>query len=258
MGGIVTYGSILDDLYGPEVYSQQDIERQKRDIYPQLENAPPISNTNIQHTLRPTASTSVLRPSSSAGNISNTNPTPKPNTLLKGDRDLLTQSRQKLEENKHNIVIPLIQDQLRSTWVEKALGEGLAEDMDEISDEDGTIVIPSGSEAFTMSISIRSTKALAANIRLIKPPYFLVGQKHLSVSKIKSRSASGQEEDDGSLVLAPGKIYFYNLRMVPVDHGLVKDTLVFHFGDFVICRWVGLRFLHFVLADLVYNSLDFD
>jgi hypothetical protein len=169
--------------------------------------------------------------------------------LTPAERSLLNDSRAVLEANKCNITIHQVQELIRSQFVQTKMQNGLFDEEDEIdrtNDPDGTLVIPLNARHLSkmeVVFSLRNSNA-GQTRTLVRPPYFLVGSPGLEIEMKVSKSSLGmggsgsvsQGLGNGPIEVQPSKVLFFCLKIQPQMHGLLKDVIVFNFGDFVICR----------------------
>ncbi|KAI9352277.1 P-loop containing nucleoside triphosphate hydrolase protein [Zopfochytrium polystomum] len=154
---------------------------------------------------------------------------------------LLNQPREQLQLDKHGITVHDVQEMIRSEFAKST------EHFDEYADADGAIVVPMGTAETQVVFMVRLVPAAKpmpgdasgspVTRTMSRGPYLLVGQPGLSLG-VPPRSTLTL---DSPIVFTPGKSVFFVLKIRPVNHGVIKDTIVLNFGDFVICRYIHLR-----------------
>ncbi|KAJ3321096.1 hypothetical protein HDU76_000148 [Blyttiomyces sp. JEL0837] len=155
---------------------------------------------------------------------------------------LLNEPKAELERNKHNVEVHNIQESMRTEFT-KILEDEL--DFERFIDPDGTIVIPQSDRETVIPFTIRIKRRPVGSPpdgtyswTMTRGPYFLVGDPSLAIS-IPKRGT--QVDLSGPIKCEEGSALFFWLKITPKYHGVIKDTLVFDFGEFVICRYLSLR-----------------
>ncbi|KAI8837363.1 AAA domain-containing protein [Chytridium lagenaria] len=158
--------------------------------------------------------------------------------ITRSEHILLNSSREELEKNKEHIEVANIQELLLDVCSKQQMTQSDF-DADRMVDGDGTVVVQKQPTPFTIVFQVRNKKI--GKVRALKHPYFLVGAPGLSVEAPVGRAGERPIPATDTIMLEPPAMKFFTFKFLPKMHGTVKDTLVFDFGDFVICRYISIR-----------------
>ncbi|KAJ3213962.1 hypothetical protein HDU67_002270 [Dinochytrium kinnereticum] len=155
--------------------------------------------------------------------------------ISKVESILLNSSREELEKNKNYVEIANIQELFLNHCSSQGLN-GKEVDFESLADGDGTVVVSQSHSTLSIIFQVRNKRN--GSTQILKPPYFLVGSPGL---EIQSGRSADKSTTNSPIVLEAAGIKFFTFKFTPKVHGLVKDTVVFDFNDFVICRYISIR-----------------